>query len=109
EAASRPGGTPLAQWIDRYPNYADELIEIATYNYVFDHGLDSVPQSDEEEVRLRNVAERVSNRLMSEGPLAVKPRTLNSLVQAAEETGLSLTALSDRLQVGIPIVAKLER
>src|SRR5437870_8333455 len=93
EEAARPGGASLDDWAARYPEHRESLVEYAMYSHIFERGAMHVRETPEEAQRYLHKATEVRERMMAEGPYAVRP-PLTSLIKAAADCGIDVPAFS---------------
>ncbi len=106
DAAGKPEGTKLEDWVKRYPEHEQALVDYALYSFVCEQGTPYVTQSDDEAAAsfLRRAA-AVRERLMA----ARSRPVLAGLLAAARDRGLSARALAERLKLGTTAVLKLDQ
>jgi transcriptional regulator with XRE-family HTH domain len=104
DAASRPEGTRLRDWVKRYPQHADELVRYAVHSCVFEHGASYFQEDPAQESLFMARANAVAERMRREQVPAIP-----SLVAVAKERGLSVPDLARRLNVSPLEVTKLNQ
>ncbi len=109
-AADQPGGTKLADWIARYPEYQDDLIDYAYYNFVFQKG-ESYRRTDAKAAGYLTLAGVVRERMMAEGLYAAgrSADPLKGILIAARAQSIEPPELARRIGIGLPVVIKLDR
>jgi len=105
DAAARPGGTRLEEWVRRYPQHERTLVQYAVYDLVFERGVPCGEETPAQEALFLARAKTIRERMMADPPKA----PLTGLLEAAKARGLSVAALARELQLGVPEVVKLDR
>lgn len=107
-----PNGGSLAEWIQRYPEYTDELTEFAVNLSL----LDTLPTSpDAEKIEAGTLVLRgmsiLQNLLYRQEQASVVPTAvpLTSIVNEGKVHGLTLRQLAQAAGLGELVVSKLER
>jgi hypothetical protein len=96
DAASRPGGTRLEEWVRRYPQHERALVQFALFNFLFERGGAAAEVTPAQETRFLERAALIRQKMMQSATLARQSR-MRSLIEAAKERGLSVPALAERL------------
>jgi hypothetical protein len=102
EDAVNNGSVRLEEWVRKYPEHKEALVQYAVYHRVTDSAL---PDSEAETRFLENARADIA-RLRAASP-ALLP--LTGLLSAAKERGLNIITLAAQLNVGKSVVAKLDR
>jgi hypothetical protein len=106
DAAARPGGARLEDWVKRYPHHERALVQYAVYDYVFEQCTPaSNPQT--EATAFLAQATAVRERMCRSAAVAATP--LSSILAAAKELGMAPAAFAQRLGLSAPEVTKLDR
>jgi len=98
------GPARLKEWIHRYPEYEQALVEFALYDHVFENSASS-GDNPAEEARLKTRIRDMAKRMMQEQ--GVVP--IASLLDEAKQRGIAPAALARELDLGLPEIAKLDR
>ncbi len=108
DAAARPGGTRLEEWVRRYPQHERALVQFALCNFLFEQGGTAAEATPAQETLFLERAAMIRRKMMrSMTPPA--PARLRSLVDAAKERGLSVPALAERLRLTPLEIVKLNQ
>jgi transcriptional regulator with XRE-family HTH domain len=104
----RTGATPkpLRDWIAKFPAHAAQLVDWTTDRPLVDCA-DNLPHDPALEQRVAQIGVRALQQFRSRA--AAESRPLVSLKAAAERRGLTLKSLAGAMDLGLPIVAKLEQ
>jgi hypothetical protein len=94
---------PLQDWIARYPDYADDLVRWMTTHPTLEVAA-QMPADAEGEARVRTLGRQVIAEMR-----ARYDTRLVGLLATAKARGLNADTLAERLEIGQPLVIKLER
>jgi hypothetical protein len=112
DAAERPEGTQVTEWVQKYPQYARRLMSFATYNHTI--GCDDARLADDPaaEARFAARANVVRERMMAAQGVtgyATARVPFASLLEAAKGLGLNAPTLARQLNVSPLEVIKLNQ
>jgi len=105
----RSGRNPrIEEYIQRYPAYADELLEYALYFHAF--GIDSEPMEEPAELSLSPAGEKVMARIRAQNPeaAATAPVVIQSLVQLGLDAKYSPPQLAAAVGLTVDLLGKLQ-
>src|SRR5579859_228943 len=102
-----PNPTPLRLWLARVPAYADTLVEWTT-DAALTECADALPEDPALVARTVEIGERSLSAFRDRKAAHTQP-ALTSLKEAAARRGITLKTLADSLELGLPLVAKLEQ
>lgn len=105
DAASRPGGTRLEEWVRRYPQHEHALVQFALHDFIFEHGLLYGEESPAQEALFLARAQAIRERMIA----GQRKPALTGLLESAKARGMSATDLARELRLGVPEVVKLDR
>jgi hypothetical protein len=109
DASATPGGADIRKIVGAYPEARGEVIDFASYKFVFEHGAivnADVTTADFENRALARAA-AIREEMMAAG---VKSKSaLGSVVEAAKQRGLTVPALARRLRLSPLEVTKLNQ
>lgn len=107
DAAAQPGGTRLSDWVRRYPQQEQELVELALYDCMLENARPlSTAEAAADEALFLSRAKAVRERMRrAETPRA----SFASLTDAAKAHGISLPVLAQTLSLGRAEMVKLDR
>lgn len=97
----------LKEWMARYPDNAEDLIQWTADAPVLDYA-ETLPADAEADVRALAIGKQTLSALRARLTSPVTVRPLVSLKEAARAAGLNLKTLAEQLGLGLPIVMKLE-
>ena len=103
----------LREWVNRYPQHAPSLIAWAADMPLLECALESaIPDSNAEAHTLavgRQALAEMRAQYFAAQPAAAPAAAIDNLLQAARTHGLTAGRLAARLNVGLPLVAKLNQ
>lgn len=105
----RSGRNPrIEEYIQRYPAYADELLEYALYFHAF--GIDSEPMEEPAELSLSPAGEKAMARIRAQNPeaAATAPVAIQSLVQLGLDAKYSPPQLAAAVGLTVDLLGKLQ-
>lgn len=113
-SVERPTPELLTEWIRKYPQYREELME---FTVAWSHMETMTPtetvahQADEELLVLRgkSIVQDLLFRKNRNNQTEAPKTPITSLVQTGNKVGLDIQALAERLKLSTSLVAKLER
>lgn len=113
EDRQTPAPQPLREWVARYPQYAPTLIAWAADMPLLECALESAAPDPAGEARTlivgRQALAEMRAQYFAAEANAAPARPLDDLLQAARARGLTAKTLAARLDVGLPLVAKLNQ
>jgi hypothetical protein len=108
DAASRPGGTRLEEWVRRYPQHERALVQYALYNFLFEQGGAAAEPTPAEETLFLERAAMIRKRMMQSRTQAASS-WMGDLIEAAKKRGLTVPALAERLHLTPVEIVKLNQ
>ena len=113
EDRQTPAPQPLREWVSRYPQHAPTLIAWAADMPLLECALESAaPDAAGEAQTLaigRNALAEMRALYFATEANAAPARPIDDLLQTAKARGLNARTLAARLDVGLPLVAKLNQ
>lgn len=108
-AATAPGGVNLPAFVEAHPEYRAEIMEFASYQFVFERGAVYNAEAAAPEFEANLLARARSVRERMQGAAAQTAPAIASLVESAKQRGLALPALAQKLQLSALEVTKLNQ
>lgn len=108
DAASRPGGTRLEEWVRRYPQHERALVQYALYNFLFEQGGAATEPTPAEETLFLERAAMIRKRMMQSRTQAA-PSWIGDLIGAAKKQGWTVPTLAEHLHLTPVEVMKLNQ
>ncbi len=110
----RQSATPqsLRAWLNRYPQFADELIGWAADAPTLECALETATPDAAGEAHTLAIGRSVVAEMRTRYFAALEPApvpALEDLIQAAKAQGLTPKTLASQIGVGLPLVAKLQQ
>ena len=109
DAAAAPSGADIPKIVESYPEARGEIIDYASYKFVFERGAvyNSEVTTADFETRALARATRVREEMRAAGAKSFS--ALGSVVEAAKQRGLTVPALAQRLRLSPLEVTKLNQ
>lgn len=108
EEGKRP---QIREYTQRYPRYADALVDFAAYYHTIEVPLSSTPTTSEQvhnrEQSAQRAARKASRRVYASSPTQ-QPIVITTLLRTAENVPLTMGHLAAQLEVSQEIVEQLE-
>ncbi len=110
--AARRARNVLAEFMQRYPQFAGELMDYAATASIIENSPATASDAEQEDVIVRRGMDTVArllanNRSMKN--LSEQVASLAGLRKEAEERGLTIQSLAGATDLSVPIVVKLDR
>ncbi len=103
----------LREWVNRYPQYAPSLVAWAADMPLLECALESAAPDRSAEARTLAVGRQALAEMRAQyfaaQPEAAPAPAIDNLLQTAKTQGLTAGKLAARLNVGLPLVAKLNQ
>lgn len=99
----------LAEWVERYPQYARELTEFALYRAVAEHGPEPVVPPEEDQAFMARAMGILDGILAEQAPAPAAQCPIADLLGEAKARGLNARGLAHKLRVPPTMVARLRR